>query len=111
MNELANMVAGVNGPFPHMMLFLTIACVLGWWTKEIVTTFIILIVLSIGAECLQMYFPRMFNFEFLDILWNIIGSLIGLTLVQLALFISSGWIAREKGWDEIRKEQQGGNFS
>ena len=111
MVELAKFLDGVSGPFPHIMLFLTIACMLSWWTKEIRATLILLVLMSIGGECLQLYFPRVFSFEFADIIWNITGSVIGVILTQIALFLCGGWIAREEGWTEIRKEMNHGDYS
>lgn len=111
MNELMNLITGVSGPVPHFTTFFTFACILGWWTKEFKSTMTIMIVWSIGAEVLQAFYPTIFDFDVIDIWWNISGSAAGLFVTQIALFLCSEWLVREKGWDEIRREVYYGNYT
>ncbi len=112
MNDLTDIIMNVSGPLPHFTVFFTFACILGWWTKEFKATMTIMIVWSIGAEVLQAFYPIVFDFDVLDIWWNISGSAGGLFATQVALFVCSGLlIQREKGWDEIRRKVGYGNYT
>lgn len=110
MDEIYQLINGVSGPVPHTTVFFTFACILGWWTKEIKATWIIMILWSIFAECLQSFYPTLFQFSLMDIGWNIIGSTVGIMVTQIALFVCSGWIETAEGWDEIRRNSNYGNY-
>ena len=111
MNDLIQIISNVSGPIPHMALFFTLACIVGWWTKEFKATMLLMIIWSIGAEGLQAYFPRAFDFDITDIWWNLCGSSLGLAVTSIALFLCSGWITREESWKSIRREGKYGNYS
>lgn len=111
MDDLIQLVSGLSGPVPHMTMFFTLACIVGWWTKEVKATLTLMIVWSVGAECLQAYYPVVFDFAFEDIGWNVAGSAIGIFVTQVALFICGGWIQRSEGWNEIRREIYRGDYS
>lgn len=111
MNELVDIIYNMSGPIPHMLLFFTLACIIGWWTKELRATLTLMVIWSIGAECLQIYFPSVFDFDVTDIWWNLCGSLLGLGITSIALFLCSGFISREETWKEIRRENSHGNYS
>ena len=112
MNELAQLVLSVHGPIPHMCLFGTIACILGWWTKEVRATMLLMTAISVGGECLQLAWPDIFQFQFEDIMWNLIGSALGILLAQIGTFVSSElWMKREKDWDQIKGDVRRGNYT
>jgi hypothetical protein len=111
MYDLMEIIRTSSGPIPHIALFFTLACIVGWWTKEFRATLTLMIVWSIGAECLQIYFPIAFDFDVTDIWWNLCGSSLGLAVTSLALFLCSGWITREQTWNEIRRESRHGDYS
>lgn len=112
MHEVATFVMGLSGPVPHALFFGTIAFIIGWFTKEIRATMILVIIISIGGECLQLAWPDQFDFDVTDIWWNMIGSAGGILLAQLGHLLSSElWIKREKGWDSIKGELDRGNYT
>ena len=111
MNELIQLINNLSGPVPHMTLFFTLACILGWWTQEAIATLKLMIIWSIFAECLQIFYPAIFQFSLIDIGWNLIGSAVGIVAVQIALFICSDWIQRTESWNEIRRDMRHGNYS
>lgn len=111
-NELAQLVLSSSGPIPHMILFATIGAGIGWWTKEIRATMMLMVVMSAGGECLQLAWPNVFEFQYMDIVWNIVGSAIGILLAQFGHFISSElWYKREKDWRVIKGELTRGDYS
>ena len=111
MHELATFVMGLSGPVPHALFFGTIAVILGWWTKEVRATMMIMFILSIGGECLQLAWPDVFDFDVVDIWWNMVGSAGGIMLAQIGHFLTSElWFKREKGWDSIKGELNRGNY-
>jgi len=113
MYELSQYLMSITGPIPHLCLFATIGTCLGWWTRgEIRATMSILIVMSIGAECLQLAWPHIFSFEVMDIVWNIAGSALGILIAQAGHFITSElWFRREKGWNTIEGDMHRGKYS
>ena len=112
MNELTQFVMGLSGPLPHMCLFGTIGMALGWWTNEFRATFTIMIVMSIGGECLQLRWPHIYDFDLMDIVWNISGSAIGILIAHVGHFLSSElWFRREKDWNILKGEMRHGNYS
>lgn len=112
MQEIIEIVMNASGPIPHMLLFGTIGCIIGWFTKEIRATMLLMTVMSVGGECLQLAWPGVFEFQFLDIVWNLIGSAVGIILSQLGHFLTSElWIKRERDWREIKGDLSRGNYS
>jgi glycopeptide antibiotics resistance protein len=90
-----------------MVTFFTFACILGWWTKEIKSTLIIMVIWSVGAECLQAYYPEIFDFDIKDMGWNVIGSVVGIAFSQLGGFISNTELFMSIGnSNEIRERQK-----
>jgi glycopeptide antibiotics resistance protein len=112
MHELTQLVATAHGPVPHMCLFGSIAFLVGWWTREIRATMMLMIVMSIGGECLQLAWPNLFQFQIMDVVWNIVGSVIGIFLAQVGHFIASElWLKREKDWSSIKGDFRRGNYT
>jgi glycopeptide antibiotics resistance protein len=111
MYDLMEIIRNSSGPIPHIALFFTLACIVGWWTKEFRATLTLMIIWSIGAEYLQIYFPIAFDFDVTDIWWNLCGSSLGLAVTSIALFLCSGWITREQTWNDIRREAGRGDYS
>lgn len=105
MDDLVQLINGLSGPIPHVALFFTLAFIVAWWTKEVRATVTLMIIWSIGAEVLQIHFPRSFDFEVTDILWNLCGSSLGLAATYVVSFLCSGWITRGETSNEIRKEE------
>ena len=74
----------------HIVVFTVFALLLTLWTKELIRTFIILAIISCYAEFLQILFPRVFTFEWMDIMWNILGCLLGMSLAFCTLVANGG---------------------
>ena len=85
-----------TNPFYHILPFTVFGLFLTLYTKEIVRTTIIFIIISIYSEVLQLYSPRVFGFEWLDIVLNLVGCGIGMSLV-FGLKLINGGTAFRKG--------------
>ena len=87
----------------HIIAFTMFGFLLTLWSKEFFRTTIIFIIISCYAEALQLYFPRVFTFEWVDIVWNIVGCLLGSSLAD-CIIVANGGKAFPK-----REEQFSGN--
>ena len=74
----------------HLITFTTISLLLTLWSKELTRTALILIIISCYAEFLQLCFPRIFTFEWMDIGWNILGCMLGMSLAFATLAANGG---------------------
>lgn len=79
-----------TNPWHHVLLFTLIGLLLTLYTKEVIRTVIIFIIISIFAEVLQLYYPRIFTFEGMDIVWNFLGCGLGMSLAFLSLVRNGG---------------------
>ncbi len=110
--NLINFIMSLTGPYPHMLLFGTIGAAVAWFTREFTSTMLIMAVMSIGAECMQLAWPKYYDFEFIDIGWNLLGSFAGIILALTGRFLSSEvWLKREKDWDQIKGDVTRGNYT
>jgi VanZ family protein len=85
-----------TNPWYHVFAFTLFGLVLTLCIKEVIRTVIIFIIVSIFAEVLQLYYPRVFMFEWVDIVWNFLGCGFGMSLAFLIL-VSNGGHAFPKG--------------
>ena len=84
-----------TNPWYHIIVFTVFGLFLTLFSKEIIRTVIIFIIISIYAEALQSYYPRVFGFEWMDMVWNFLGCVVGMSLAFLVL-VSNGGLAFPK---------------
>ena len=88
-----------TNPWYHIVMFTVFGLFLTLYTKEVIRTAIIFIIISIFAEVLQLSYSRVFTFEKMDMVWNFIGCGLGMSLA-FCLIVSNGGHAFPKGEKE-----------
>ena len=85
-----------TNPWYHIVTFTIFGFIFTLYVKEITRSIIIFAILSIYAEVLQIFFPRVFGFEAMDIVWNFFGCLIGMSVCYAILAFSAYYIEPKK---------------
>ena len=87
-----------TSPWHHVIAFTIFGFILMMIVKEFIRTIIVFVIISIFAESLQIFLPFNFVFELMDIVWNFLGCMMGMSLAVLATVLCEGHKpAREKG--------------
>lgn len=88
----------------HLAVFFSLGFILVISFRDALPTFFLLIALSVWGEAVQLFLPFSFKFEILDIVWNVIGGMIGIAFGSPFAFILNSKLERAKKWREIKKE-------